>query len=482
MKCKNVIVKIQVIVILLILVLVCISCKKDKEDNQKQEVMKITVWNYYNGALSQTFNDYVEKFNSTIGKEKNIKVTAVSKGNIGDLTSELLIAINTSTENKETPDLFMCYRDMMMDILKANSDKVVDYNEYFSEDELVQYYDDYLEEGYFGDKLYILPFAKSTDLLLVNQNEEFENFLTDEGLVASECFDTWENLLLTAKLYYDWTDGKTPDVLNDGKPLFGLDSFVNFFISTFNQLGNPIYTYGEDGKVTFDIDDDILKVIFDNYYIPYTNGYIDAQLKYRSDDVKQGLMPAYIGSMSSVSFFPSEAIDIFGNVVSTNMVAYLAPCLEGSEKSAIQQGAGMALMSSDKEKEKAAVEFIKWLTSEEINLAVASELSYLSVNENVKDTKSIENNDKLDENMITVLDIGILQSAQYKMVRGFDFENSYSIRTSLTNSMETMCKDGREEFLSYKNISGFTFETAYSKMDYEEKFKIWKEEVKELFK
>ena len=34
----------------------------------------ITIWTYYNGDQLECFNQLVEQFNSTVGKEKNIRV------------------------------------------------------------------------------------------------------------------------------------------------------------------------------------------------------------------------------------------------------------------------------------------------------------------------------------------------------------------------------------------------------------------------
>ena len=45
----------------------------------------ITIWTYYNGDQLECFNQLVEQFNSTVGKEKNIRVESSSQGSVNDL-------------------------------------------------------------------------------------------------------------------------------------------------------------------------------------------------------------------------------------------------------------------------------------------------------------------------------------------------------------------------------------------------------------
>ena len=42
----------------------------------------ITIWTYYNGDQLECFNQLVEQFNSTVGKEKNIRVESSSQGSV----------------------------------------------------------------------------------------------------------------------------------------------------------------------------------------------------------------------------------------------------------------------------------------------------------------------------------------------------------------------------------------------------------------
>ena len=50
----------------------------------------ITIWTYYNGDQLECFNQLVEQFNSTVGKEKNIRVESSSQGSVNDLETSVL--------------------------------------------------------------------------------------------------------------------------------------------------------------------------------------------------------------------------------------------------------------------------------------------------------------------------------------------------------------------------------------------------------
>ena len=57
--------------------------KKVEKPDPKHPVT-ITVWNYYNGAQMQAFEDLVEEFNETEGEKQGIYVDAYSMGNVNE--------------------------------------------------------------------------------------------------------------------------------------------------------------------------------------------------------------------------------------------------------------------------------------------------------------------------------------------------------------------------------------------------------------
>lgn len=70
------------------------GCQTKKELLNPDDPTTIQVWHYYNGAQQDEFNNLVEKFNKTEGKDKGIIVQAMSQGTISDLETNVLDAIN----------------------------------------------------------------------------------------------------------------------------------------------------------------------------------------------------------------------------------------------------------------------------------------------------------------------------------------------------------------------------------------------------
>ena len=71
------------------------------------------------------------------------------------------------------------------------------------------------------------------------------------------------------------------------------------------QQGVEIFSV-ENGTVTLNFDKDVMKKLWENYYVPFVKGYFAASGSFRSDDVKTGNILAFVGSSSGAMFFPEE--------------------------------------------------------------------------------------------------------------------------------------------------------------------------------
>ena len=50
--------------------------------------VSLTLWHYYNGAQQAAFDELVEEFNATTGKEMGIYVEGYSQGSVSDLEKD----------------------------------------------------------------------------------------------------------------------------------------------------------------------------------------------------------------------------------------------------------------------------------------------------------------------------------------------------------------------------------------------------------
>lgn len=429
-----------------------------------EKPVTVTFWHYYNDAQKSGLDNIIAEYNATVGKEKNVVVEAVGLGSVDDITTKVASVLKDPSAGLEKPNMFLAYRDMLQEIGMEDSDAFLDYNKYFTTEELEGYYTDFLEEGRFGEALYIMPVAKSTELLFMNQTT-MDLFFEENPQYSAADFETWEKLSAMAEAFYQWTDAKTPLVTNDGMALIGLDNFSNYFITQYSALGGEMYQLREDGTAQFQLAEANVRKLFENYYVPFSKGYYGGTEKYCSDDLRQDNLCGYIGSVASVTYFPETVYGTDGSEKAVKMGIYPYPYFSGAEKTAIQQGAGIVTLKSDEAENQAVADFIKWI-SEEKGTAYASMLSYMPTSKvSVEAGKwdIIE-----DENIRNAVETGTEQIKGYHLVRGFDFVGAYQLRGDLEDYFKSFTRQGREEYLGYLQ-SGMSEQEAALAMEYEEK-------------
>lgn len=342
----------------IIVLLLCTGCSSN---NAAPQPISITVWTYYNGTLLESFNTLVKTFNETVGKEKGIVVEAYSQGSVNELEASVMQSAEGKVGAAAMPNIFSAYADTAYALDKLGL--VVDVSRYLTADERAAYVDNYLTEGDFGQtgSIKIFPVAKSTELLFLNETD-WQPFAEATGTQESEML-TIEGLLAVAERYYNWTDAQTatPD---DGKALFGRDAMANYLLIGAQELGCTIFEVDGDGRLTLHFDRDIIRKLWDSYYVPFIKGYFSAAGRFRSDDIKTGNLLCYVGSSSSGTFFPSRVITS-------------------------QQGAGMVVTAADEAKVRASVEFLKWFTLPENDISFSVGSGYMPV------TKAANNMDTI---------------------------------------------------------------------------------------
>ncbi len=349
--------------------------------------VSLTVWHYYNGSQQAAFDELVEEFNDTVGREKGIYVQGYSQGSVSDLETAVRDAINGKVGADAMPDLFSSYADTAYEIEQAGA--LANLSDYLTEEERAAYVDSYMEEGCIAadGSLRIFPTAKSTEIMMLNKTD-WEPFAAATG-VSLEELETIEGVVAVAKAYYEWTDNQTPDVPGDGRAFYGRDAVANYFIIGMQQLGVEIFQV-ENGQLTLNMPKEQLHRLWENYYVPMVKGYFGAYGSFRSDDVKTGELLAYTGSTSSAMYFPSQ-VEAENDSYAIDYIVMPAPIFQGGRHYAVQQGAGMVVSKSDEKHEYAAVEFLKWFTEAENNLRFGCVAGYLPVR---KDAGSAE---KLDQ-------------------------------------------------------------------------------------
>lgn len=451
-------------------------------NQSNNEVVQLKLWHYYNNNTKDALDVIISEFNDTVGLEKNIHLEAFSYSSVNDLATAVVAAGNKEVGMADMPDIFSAYSDTAL--LLHDMGVVASMDSYFSAQELALFQQDFLNEGRFDEdgQLRIIPVAKSTELLFINDTD-FQVFAEETGAEQSE-METWEGLVEVAEAYYHWTDEKTPDVDYDGSALFGVDSESNFLLLAARQLGEEMYLY-EGEQVYFGLSEEAAKKIWEILFVPYIKGYYGSFGSYRSDDVRSGDILAYVGSTSSVYYFPTsvekgraEAYDIVGTTM-----AY--PYFEKGEQVTVQQGAGMLVAKNGEAQEAAAAEFLKWFTSAEYNLNFAVSTGYIPVQNDALSLDGVmevmESNTEGEIPSIVSHSMEITYNQmlpEYEFYTSKPFHGSYDTR----NALKTVTEDTIAGFLAtYDEMleSGSSREEVLESLTGEEAFLEWYEFLKE---
>lgn len=264
---------------------------------------------------------------------------------------------------------------------------VADLSGYLTDEEKAGFVEGFLEEGDLNGNggLKVFPVGKSTETLQINMTD-FETFADATGTSLDE-LGTIEGITKVAQRYYEWTDAQTPDVAGDGRPFFGRDAMANYLITGSKQLGHEILDI-EGGTCTLSFDRATMKTLWDNYYVPMVQGWFSAEGKFRSDAVKTGDLVCYVGSSSSVVYFPQTVTVDDATSYPIELGALPNPSFENGQPCSPQQGAGFVVTKSDEKKETACAEFLKWFTAKEQNTDFSVSAGYVPV---TKDALTLEN-------------------------------------------------------------------------------------------
>lgn len=443
---------------------------KESETKEKEKV-SITMWHYYSGAQKSAFDRMVSEFNESVGLDKGIAVTAKAMGSIADLTA----AIQNSAEEKvgaeELPDMFITYIDTAKQIDEMG--KLASLDSYFTEKELDAYVEEYIDEGRFDAQgnLKVFPIAKATEVMMTNKTE-WDRFAAETGASVDE-LATWEGLVRISEKYYDWSGGKA---------FFGRDAMANYLLAGSMELGEEIFVV-KDGKVTINFNEQIMRRLWDNYYVPYVKGYFYKEGRYASDDLKVGNILSYVGSTSSASYFPTSVYlneDDSGTPIECMVTK--VPGFEGVTKPVVvQQGAGCAVIKSTTDRENACAEFLKWFTERDRNMYFALIASYMPVMKEANRKENVEtvmkdNNLELPDTVLDTMRVSIEEASESLLYTTEAFDKGYDARGILEKTLKDKSmadKAAIDELIA----SGTSREAALSQYVTEENFKSWYEDT-----
>lgn len=419
----------------------------DKSPLDPQKPVTLTMWHNYGGDMQETMDYLVDQFNSTIGKDRGIiiNVTAISSGS--ELNKSLTMIANGDPGAPDMPDIFTGYPKIAIQF--QEKEMLVNLDSYFTADELGGYVDAFLQEGRLSDGgLYVFPIAKSTEILYLNQTL-FDHFAEETG-ASIDLLSTFEGIAELSLQYYAWTDAMTPDTPNDGKQFFTSDSWFNVAEVGMVQLGESIF----DENQKLDLDNPIFREIFETIFEPAVKGGIAIYDGYSSDLAKTGDVICSSGSSAGILFYGDTITRPDGVIKEVEYSILPYPVFGEGNKIALQRGGGLMVAKSTEQKEYAACEFIKWLTSSGQNMMFIEHTGYLPVTKQAFEKDMTSHLQQLEDERIRKMLTAVL--SMYEEYTFFTAPN-YSTLDADSSAFESKFKSlltlQRNNYLSGEPVS-----------------------------
>ena len=359
------------------------------------EATEITFWHAMNGNLESVLSEITDEFNNS--NEYGIKVTLVNQGAYGDLQTKL----QASAAADALPDLAQAYNNWLTPYL----DKIVKLDDFVANDfdnwdDVVEAYRDECSEFGF---IHAVPYNKSTYVLFYNKT------MFDElGLTVPE---TWADVEADAKAVMDAKNIS----------FIGFDDLAGAVEASLRQNGAD---YVDATGALFNDDKGLETCTYLSNL--YNNGYarLVGEDGYFSNVLSNQQIASYVGSSAGVSYIKAEGWDLG-----------VAPLPGNVNKAANMAGTNIVMFSQDSNKQLAAWEYLKYITSTEAMTKWAVGTGYLPIRQSSYETP--EYKAYMDEN--------VCAAACYEQAKDFffspTFESSNDIRSTVPSTVEQLVYD-----------------------------------------
>ena len=405
------------------------GCAQETKLNPNNPVT-LTMWDVYGSQTESPLNESINEFNRTVGKETGIVVNVASVSSSSAIDEALTAAAKNMPGVPALPDLFTAY-PRVAEII--GYDKLLNWKDYLTEQELGAFVGAFVEEGCFEDELLMLPVAKSTELLFVNQTL-FDKFRA-AAEVSTESLATFEGLFAACEAYYDWSDGQN---------MFQINDFYHYALAGMAAFGKDFVV---SGRLNLESD------AFGKVWAPMAHAGIHGGLcigdGYASDRWKTGEIICNTGSTAGVLYLRDYVTyaDNSTEDIETSILTY--PCFENGSATVVHRGGGLfALKNEDERKNEAAAIFAKWLTEKDNSLGFVTKAGYLPVT-NAAFDYLFENTDFVENEKYRLLYNAVNgMSEEYTYCAVPVYEGASDTQSSFEKNVKSVLLAAQEEYLA----------------------------------
>ncbi len=421
--------KIAFLILAFAITTVCFSGCADKTKPDANDPVTLTMWHVYGSQTKSPLNDAIEVFNDTVGRENGVIVNVISVTSSSAIDKALSASANGEPGAEELPDMFTAY-PRVAEIV--GEDKLLSWNEYFSEDELSPFKDEFVSEGYFGDKLLMLPIAKSSEALFLNKTL-FDRFSADTG-VSLDALQTFDGFFQAANIYYDWSDGQNFTQIND---------FYNYAYVGMKAYDSELI---KDGKL------DLNCVTFEKVWYPLCKAAIYGGIclddGYAASRWKTVEIISNIGSTADILYQPEMVFYPDNTTENIASIALPYPMFSASDPVAVHRGGGLfAVKNNDERKNYGAYIFAKWLTEKENNLHFVTSTGYLPVTDDAFATLFTDTSIAEKQSYRDLYDMMNVMIDSYELCALPLYNNASDIQSRFEQNVKLVLKSAHNQYI-----------------------------------
>lgn len=305
------------------------------------EPQTLNVWYVNDDAMWSGFYAKCGEYNETEGADLGIKINAKAF----DTQAQLYESVEDAIESDgEKPDIIACDTDFAAYL--DDEDKLADMDKYFGSWETSGYDKSMTAAAKSSKGLAAVPIAAETNVFIVNT-----------ALFAdSEAISSFEKLCSVADEYYK----------RSSKSFFTISDYSLFFRDAVAQLGEKF-----DGVSPHDTDSDNCKYIYKILAeTAYDRGFTSSGGQ-AAEKLADGDIAAAIISSADIMKYADKLSNGDFEFVSF-------PYMKDGKPAYTQKVTGMTVLASDNTREKSAVEFLRWFTSQKNNSSFVGDSGYLA--------------------------------------------------------------------------------------------------------
>lgn len=358
------------------LLLALSGCGEDTLLN-KREPVTVTFWHVYGEQSGSPMDVLVQEFNRTVGTDKGVRVQVTNLSS-ASMIGGFLKEAQKGGDLQDMPDLFTCH---ISDATALGEDNLVDWRDWFTEEELSDFVPGFLADGTAEDgKLLLFPISKSTQLLMFN-GSGFSRFSQATGANYDD-LATWDGFYDTARKFSDWA----------GTPFCALDYPIRAVeLCALERGSGNLYT--ENGW--YDTNNAVFKECWMQFARALAQGHVVVSDLYSNTQVMTGEVLGGLGSSAAILYYNDTVTYRDGTREPMDLHVLPMPMSAGCDALMTQAGVGLGAYKTTEQKAEAAALFVRWLTEPERNLDFVAQTGYMPVRIGAFD--DIENYDGFPE-------------------------------------------------------------------------------------